>query len=126
MTELRRFGIAFFALFGIFGALTISRRGELGLVLWVIALSMLFFGLVRPKLLRPAYKVWMAFSAILGFITSHLILMLLYYFLFTPIGFTMKVLHKNTLQRPMDANSDSYWIKKENKPASRDHYERMF
>ena len=124
--ELRKFSIILFFAFGILGLLVFWRRGDTGLVLCGIGLALLVCGLTSPKLLSRPYKAWMRLSLILGFLMTHLILSLMYYFVFTPIGIVMRVLGKDFLCKQFDKNATTYWIKKERNVYIKERYEKMF
>ena len=53
----------------------------------------------------------MKLTLILGVISSHIVLAVMYYFVFTPLGFVMRSLGKDPLQKNIDKNEKSYWIK---------------
>jgi hypothetical protein len=124
--ELRKFSIILFFAFGILGLLIFWRRGNAGLVLCGIGLALLLCGLTSPKLLVYPYKGWMRLSLILGFLMTHLILSLMYYLVFTPIGIVMRVFGKDFLHKEFDKNATTYWIKKEQKVYAKERYEKMF
>ena len=124
--ELRKFSIILFFAFDILGLLILWRRGDAGLILCGIGLALLLCGLTLPKLLVYPYKGWMTLSLILGFLMSHLILSLMYYLVFTPIGVVMRIFGKDFLHKQFDKNATTYWIKKEQKVYARERYEKMF
>jgi hypothetical protein len=124
--ELRKFSIILFLGFGVIGLLVFWRKGEAGLVLGEIGLAFLLCGLTLPKLLVYPYKGWITLSLILGFLMSHLILSLMYYLLFTPIGIVMRMLGKDFLSKQFDKNGKTYWIKSEQKLYGKKRYEKMF
>jgi len=124
--ELRKFSIVLFFAFGILGLLIFWRRGNAGLMLCGVGFALLLLGLIRPKLLSHPYKAWMRLSLILGFLMNHLILSLMYYFVFTPIGIVMRMFGKDFLHKQFDKNATTYWIKKEQKVYVKERYEKMF
>ena len=124
--ELRKFSIILFLCFGIIGLLVLWRKGEAGLIFCGIGLAFLLCGLTLPKLLVYPYKGWMALSAMLGFLMSHLILLLMYYLVITPIGISMRILGKNFLLERIDRDVNTYWIKKEQKLYVSERSEKMF
>lgn len=124
--ELRKFSIILFFAFGILGLLVFWRKGEAGLILCGVALALLLCGLTRPKILVYPYKAWMTLSLILGFLTTHLILSLMYYFVFTPIGVVMRIFGRDTLRKQFDKNGKTYWIRREQNVLAKGRYEKMF
>ena len=124
--ELRKFAIVLFFAFEISGLLIFWRRGDAGPVLCGIGLALLLGGLTSPKLLLYPYKGWMRLSLILGFLMNHLILLLMYYLVVTPIGIVMRILGKDFLGKRFDKKGKTYWIKREQKVYVKERYEKMF
>ena len=69
---------------------------------------------------------WMKSVSILGWISSRLILSIIFYLVLAPIGLGMKLLGVDLLDRRIDKGEKSYWRKKELKPLSPADYERPF
>lgn len=124
--ELRRFAITLFIALGIFGGLVLWRRGEIGLVFWGIGLGLFTVGLVRPKILGPVYRGWIAVAFLMGFVMTHFILALMYYLVFTPMGLVMRVLGRDPLRLEFDRNAKSYWIRRQPTEFIRERYEKMY
>jgi ABC-type uncharacterized transport system permease subunit len=126
VTELRRFVVTVSLALGILGAILVWRKRDIGFMLWGIGSAALVIGWVRPTVLRPLYKYWMKLALALGFVTSHIVLALLYYLVFTPMGLVMRAVGKNPLSLHFDEKTESYWIKRENRKYDRQSYEKMF
>jgi large-conductance mechanosensitive channel len=124
--ELRKFTITICAALSIIGGIILWQKGDTGFIFLAVGLLFLFSGLIKPELLGPIYKVWMAFSLMLGFVMNHLILALMYYIVITPIGILMRVLRKDPLQTRLDRNTKSYWLQRTNEDFSKEKYEKMF
>ncbi|MCX5669105.1 MAG: SxtJ family membrane protein [Candidatus Omnitrophica bacterium] len=91
-----------------------------------LLVSCVFFivGLVLPVLLKPIYVIWMGFAFILGWINTRIILIILFYLVFTPLGLLMRLFKIDLLKRK---KSDStYWKKKEKLDFNISNYERRF
>src|SRR5208337_2348676 len=113
--ELRTFVVTIFVVLGMLGGLILLRKGQAGLI--VIAIGAIFFivGMAWPKSVIIPHKVWMTISIVLGFITSHIVLALVYYIVLTPIGLFMRVVGKDRLTLRFDPMIDSYWVKRKEK-----------
>ena len=79
-----------------------------GLVLFIAAF-------VLPKSLKYLYNIWMTFAAIMGFIMSRVILSILFFLLFTPVGLFTRLIRKDLLKKRWDKGANSYWILRDNK-----------
>jgi hypothetical protein len=124
--DLRRFSFVLSLAFVILGLLVFWRRGGAGLVFCGVGLALLLPGLTRPKLLIYPYKGWMTLSLMLGFMMTHLILLLMYYIVFTPIGVVMRIFGRDILRKQFDKNEKTYWIKREQDLFVKERYEKMF
>lgn len=80
--------------------------------------------LIIPILLKPFYFVWMYVAFILGWINTRLILGILFYLLFTPIGILMKILRQDPMNRKTRTPESSYRQPSHQLPKS--HVERPF
>lgn len=123
---LRKFSFTLFAALTILGGLLFWKYGTLSLILFGVGLALLTIGIIRPNWLRGLYKVWMALAIVLGFISSHLLLAILYYFVLTPLGLVMRSFGRDPLLKRHDTTMSTYWEKKEKKDYSKKQYEKMF
>jgi len=123
--ELRKFSITLFIALGILGLFLLWKKGGVGFAPLGFAFLLLLLGLKRPSLLTPFYKGWMTLSLILGYLMSHLILLILYYLIMTPVGLVMRISRKDLLGRQFDKNAKTYWVKRR-RESLRDQYEKMF
>jgi hypothetical protein len=65
---------------------------------FLIASFLLAASLPFPILYTPVHKFWMLLSNILGWITRHVILCVLFYLFLTPFAFLLKLLGKQTIE----------------------------
>ncbi len=66
--------------------------------------------LLVPVIARPLYFVWYAATACIGLVMSNLIMGLLYYGLFTPMGLIMRVIGRDALAlKWQKGKASSYW-----------------
>lgn len=124
--DLRKFGITLFIAFGILGGLFLWKKGNIGLLFLSLSGFFLFYGLIIPNFLRYIYIFWMKLAALIGFIMSHLILTIIYYFIVTPTGLVMRLIGRDPLSLKSVERTKSYWIEKEEKQIMRERYEKMF
>ena len=125
-SEVRKFGLLFAAIGGAAGAyLAWKGRGGYAIV-WGIAGLFLVTGLVLPVVLRPVYRVWMRFAALLGWINTRLLLTLFYVLIITPVGMAMRLFRKDLLDRKLDRDAASYWVRRDPTAADKHSYEHLF
>lgn len=92
----------------------------------IFVTSCIFFmaGLVFPILLRPAYIIWMWLAFILSWINTRVILIILFYLIFTPVGLLTRLFKIDLLERKK--TDTTYWKKKEKVDFNASNYESRF
>jgi len=122
----RSFGFVFTAFFAIVGLWPLihgdSPRG------WSIALAVAFLlaALIRPILLAPLNRAWMAFGRLLHSVTTPIILGFLFLAVVTPTALLMRLLRKVPLQLRFDSAARSYWIQRTPPGPAPDSMNRQF
>jgi hypothetical protein len=108
--ELRDFGLLFAAFFaGIFGLIVPAIRGHaLPAIPWIVAAIFCFLSLLVPIALQPIYQIWMRIGLVLGWINTRIILGLIFYVLFMPMGIVMRLLKRDPLARKFEVNFSTY------------------
>ncbi len=81
---------------------------------WTVALAMVgallaVVGTVCPQRLRLLYLGLCLAVHPLGVLTSEIILLLLFYGVFTPLAVLFRVLGRDALQRQFDPQAQTYW-----------------
>ncbi len=124
--ELKKFGLTMGALFLFLGiVLYVKGRGTYAYLIGV-AFALSFFGVLFPKIIKPLYITWMFFALILGWVMTRVILVLLYYLVFTPMALFMKMRGKDLLSRKFDGMCESYWVRKDNKAFNKERYTKQY
>jgi len=105
----RSFGIVFFVVFVIISFFPILKSGEIKI--WSLALALIFLilGLSNSKILNPLNKIWFEFGLFLGKIISPIIMLMIFFFVVTPIGLIMRLFKKDLLSLKYH-NKHSYWM----------------
>ena len=126
--DLRKFGLMVGGILLLLGFFLLwrGRHATIQISLWAIGGSLIVFGAIAPKVLRPVYVAWMKFALILGWVNSRILLSLIFFLLFTPIGLIMRLFGRDALNRRMSGESDSYWVKREPITSVKEHAERQF
>lgn len=77
-----------------------------------IGLTLGGVGLVRPQRLRYVFLAAMIIALPIGLVISELILLLIYFGLFTPMSLFFRLIGRDALQRRMDRQATTYWTPK--------------
>jgi hypothetical protein len=106
----RTFGMVLAAFFALIGVLPLLRGRPMRL--WALPLSGIFLlaALVAPPILTPLNRLWTALGARLHRITNPIILGVLFYLVFTPFGWLLRLFGKDFLRLKWVPDGESYWI----------------
>ncbi len=111
---LREFGIIALFGFGLVGALLGLKwdAWTASYVLWALGAVSFVLALVQPRLLLPLYVALMVVAFPIGFVISNVILLALYFGLFTPFSMVFRLIGRDTMKRKFEPEAESYWIKR--------------
>jgi len=108
--ELRKFGLVTGGMLILFFDLLIPWIWGVNRPLWpVIVAGVLALMALVPATLRPVYKVWMRFAEALGWVNTRIILSVMFYLIFFPVGMIMR-LFNDPMHRKFDASADTYRV----------------
>jgi len=123
---LRKFGLTVGLAFLVLGSIS-WWRGHVWppRVLWSAGTLLLVPALVAPTILGPVQRRWMAFAEVLGTFNTRVILGLLYYVVFTPVGFVMR-LFRDPMSRSLGGGEETHWIRRKLEPVDPARYQQQF
>ncbi len=94
-----------------------GRGGHEGYAFAGLAFLVVFVTIVNAELLRPFNVFWMRFGLLLGKVVNPLVMGILFFALFTPLGLFMRLLGRDVLKLRKSPKC-SHWIAKENETVS--------
>ena len=104
------FGTAWTVFVGGWGVVAWAKgEPQLAGILLIVAGVLPLAGLLFPPLLRWSYVLLSYITYPIGFVVSHVVLAILYYLVFTPVGLIMRLLRYDPLTRRLDPKAASYW-----------------
>ncbi|MDP4173935.1 MAG: SxtJ family membrane protein [Bacteroidota bacterium] len=124
--DLRNFGLSVGGVLLFIGAILLLKSKPSAQYFVIISLVLILPGLFFPALLKPLQKIWMALAIVIGWISTRIILSLLFYFVLTPIGFIMRLKGKDILDEKIEKEKTSYWSYREPKAYSSLDSEQQF
>ena len=113
----RNFGIVFSIVFLLISLYPLLKSGDIRVWSLVVSFIFLILGIFNSKILSPFNKLWFKFGLLLGKFVSPLIMMIIFFFVVTPIGILMRLFRKDVLNLKFN-NKETYWIEK-NGPKSK-------
>ena len=108
-SDLRKFGITIGVILLIIAGFLFWKEKESFQILLTFGVTLCILGIVIPFILKPIYWVWMIFATILGWILTRVILSLLFYVIFTPIGLILRLFGKQFLEFKWNKTDSTYW-----------------
>lgn len=113
-----------------FGALTVWQglaraRPAVAAILAAVALVVGVPGLVNPRAIRPVFVGWMILAFPIGWTVSLLLLALIYFGVFMPVGLAFRLAGRDVLSLRPGPDRESYWEPHE-EPADVKRYFRQF
>ena len=125
-SDLRNFGITISVILLIIAGFLFWKEKESFQILLTFGVTLCILGIAIPFILKPIYWVWMIFATILGWIMTRVILSLLFYIIFTPIGLILRFFGKQFLELRWDKSKESYWNFRTNEHLKKENYEKQF
>lgn len=124
--DLRKFGYVmavFFALvFGIFVPWWWSLKWAYWP--WLLALFFLTLAIIKPSALGVFYKYWMRLGRVLEWVNVRIVLGIVFFLVFMPLGLLMRIFGRDTLQKKWDKQVTTYRVNRVNRKEN--HMERQF
>jgi hypothetical protein len=121
---LKRFGI-YMGLIALIVSCVFFLKCRYSSAIFSFLAFLLFFSaaLLTPYLLKGLYIAWMHIAFILAWVNTKIILAVVFYIIFTPIGLLMKLLKFDLLERKK--KQETYW-KQKDRLFNPLYYERRF
>lgn len=122
----RSFGLVFTAFFAIVGLVPLWSSRPVRW--WACAVGVVFLltAWLRPAALGPLNRVWLEVGRLISRITSPIVLGILFYGVFTPYGWAMRLLGGDRLHLRFDREASSYWIPRQPPGPPPDSMSRQF
>ena len=108
--ELRKFGITTGIIVAVFFGLVMPWIFSRPIPGWPWAASsvLIIWALIAPDTLKIAYKIWMRIGLTLGRVNTKIVLGIVFYLVFTPMGLLMRIFRKDPMRQKMDGKVASY------------------
>lgn len=85
-----------------------------------------FMSYVAYPVFKPIHIGWMKLAFVLGWFMTRVILSVFYYLILTPIGLFLRITGKDLLDRKINLDAKSYWIKREQVLFDKTRWENQF
>jgi hypothetical protein len=122
----RSFGLVFAAFFSVIGCLPLLRSQSPRW--WAVGAAAAFAlsAVIRPGLLRPLNRAWLALGRLLHRVVSPLVMSAVFFLCVTPVAWIMRLRGKDVLSLARRPDLSSYWITRERSPPPAETMKRQF
>ena len=112
--DLKIFGLIWSAIF----AFLFYKQTWLPTIFLILSIGFLSVSILRPELFTQIkiYQNWVKFGNFLGKINGFLISFILFYGIFTPTAFILRLLKKDLLNKKLNPSAASYFIDRKSQP----------
>jgi Saxitoxin biosynthesis operon protein SxtJ len=110
-TTLRQFAVVWIVLLGGLSFLEAYARDRwtVAYILGGLAITVGTLGLAAPRIIRPLFVGLMKLSFPIGWVVSKVILLMIFYVVFTPVALLFKLIGRDALARRPQASQETYW-----------------
>ena len=125
--HIRTFGFGLTVFLSLIGGVQIYK-GHSGVAVYLFSAGFvaLCVSLSFPIALKPIYKIMMFVAQLIGWVNTRLLLGIIFYTVFSPIGLFLRLIRKDLLDRKLDKNISTYWIKRDKQVVDVSQYEKQF
>ncbi len=123
----REFGLIVGGVFSLLGAWWLYRGKLLSAanVVMPVGVTLIILGIIVPRALVLPNKAWMKLAEGMAYVSTRIILALVFFLVLTPIGLIKRAMGWDPLHR-RSASDDSFWRPYSTRQQNPRHYEKMF
>ncbi len=124
---LRQFAALFLVVFGGLAAWYGVVRDEprLATFFGIVAAVIGPLGLMVPQAVRPIFVAWIVMAFPIGWTVSRVLLALIFYGLFTPLGLVFRLMGRDRLDRARRPDRETYWRSKVQPTGTRGYFRQF-
>ena len=106
----KKFGFFFTLVFALTAVIFFFKDSNIwAYILTVASVILLIITIIKAEALLPLNKLWLRFGLLLGMIVSPIVLGIIFFGLFTPIAFLMRICGRDELRLKFK-DKTSHWI----------------
>ena len=109
----KNFGIVFSLFFLIIVIYKYFYFREISFIFLCLSIIFIFFSFFYPFIFKYPNILWFKLGMLLGSFISPIIMFLIYFFVFFPIGIILRIFKKDPMNIKIQKNIITYWQKKE-------------
>jgi len=125
-SDIRNFGITLGIILLLISGFLFWKEKESYQIFSGIGITLSLIAIAIPSVLKPVYWMWMIFATILGWIMTRVILSILFYIVFSPIGLILRLFGKQFIELQWNKESSTYWNYRFRDSFEKEKYEKQF
>ncbi len=118
ISDIKIFVLIWSAIFMLLAFYPLLNKGTINGWFVLIAFIFAIIAMIHPLLLLPFYKRWIQVGEFIGSIVAKIIMVIIFYALFTPVSFVLKILKIDLLDKKIDKEASTYWVKRKIQPST--------
>lgn len=123
----RKFGLFFSGVFLVCTLFFLATKNPAPAAAFVVCTVAFFLvALLKSDVLLPLNKAWMRIGLLLGLIVSPIVLSIIFFGLFTPLGVAMRLFGRDELRLHQKTRLDSYWKTRDSKNTPPNSFRNQF
>lgn len=103
-----------------------ADNGNASLLLLLAATMLVIAYFTKKDFVVKFYHVWMRCVSVIGMMVTGILMILIFYLIFTPVGLFLRLIGKDILNLKADKKLKTYWIDKEKQQFNKSNYEKQF
>ncbi|MFH1621875.1 MAG: hypothetical protein ABIA97_01995 [Candidatus Omnitrophota bacterium] len=103
-----------------------ANNGKISALLLSLVLLLLITYFIKKDFVIKFYHVWMRCVSVIGMIITGILMILIFYLIFTPVGIFLRIIRKDVLHLKQDKKLKTYWIDKPQITFEKTNYEKQF
>lgn len=110
--ELRMFAALWLPLFALVVGSMLHFRFGLPLAakwVWAVGAGLAVLGLASSSIARLVYVGLICLTFPIGFVVSHVAMLVIYFLVLTPIGLCLRIFGYDPMERRIETDKESYW-----------------
>lgn len=105
----RSFGLVFFVFFVALGLWPLRHGHAVRWLAVAVGGAFLVIALLRPALLGSLNRLWAGLAKLLNRVTQPVVMFVLFYLVFAPFAWLLRIFRKDALGIQYDAGATTYW-----------------
>ncbi|MBL7197968.1 MAG: hypothetical protein ISS47_07700 [Candidatus Omnitrophica bacterium] len=103
-----------------------ANNSKVSFILIGLVFVLLIIYLTKKDFVLKFYQVWMRCVSVIGMVITGILMIIIFYLLFTPVGLFLRLIRKDILNLKSDTRLKTYWIDKPKRAFEKVNYERQF